>query len=144
MAATLFNRASWEGSNLARTFIRKASSLPFVIKPSKDEISRSTLNARNVEAAVRHLHQDGLVVINDVVPHEQIDYLNTKMVEDARTLQARGKDGPFNYNQGNLQQDAPPVKDYFFPSIFMSKNILPFASFSEPFPSPGFPSTRVL
>ncbi|KAM0326315.1 hypothetical protein ACHAQA_006915 [Verticillium albo-atrum] len=40
------------------------------------------------------------------------------MVDDARVLQARGEDGPFNYNQGNLQQDAPPVAEFFFPSIF--------------------------
>ncbi|KAJ9632027.1 hypothetical protein H2203_000428 [Taxawa tesnikishii (nom. ined.)] len=46
------------------------------------------------------------------------------MVSDARTLQAKGKDGPFNYNIGNLQQDAPPVLSYFHPSIFMN----PFAT----------------
>lgn len=47
---------------------------------------------------MRGLHEDGLVVISDVIPHQQLDHLNAKMVQDARTLQARGKDGPFNYN----------------------------------------------
>ncbi|GAW25377.1 putative phytanoyl- dioxygenase [Rosellinia necatrix] len=40
------------------------------------------------------------------------------MIEDAAVLQARGKDGPFNYNTGNIQQDAPPYAEYFHPSIF--------------------------
>ncbi|KAI2472432.1 hypothetical protein F4781DRAFT_383587, partial [Annulohypoxylon bovei var. microspora] len=40
------------------------------------------------------------------------------MVQDARVLQDRGEDGPFNYNTGNIQQDAPPVAEYFNPMIF--------------------------
>jgi hypothetical protein len=60
------------------------------------------------------------VVVEGVVPHEHLDHLNTKMIEDARILQARGKDSPFNYNIGNLQQDAPPYGKYFYPSIFTS------------------------
>lgn len=100
------------------------STSPFVIKPSKQEIKDQTLGPRNLEAAVRHVHQDGLVVVEDVVPHDHIDFLNEKMGQDARTLQARGEDGPFNYNQGNLQLDAPPVAEYFSPSIFTSMSIL--------------------
>ncbi|KAK5119201.1 hypothetical protein LTR85_007815 [Meristemomyces frigidus] len=42
------------------------------------------------------------------------------MVQDARTLQARGKDMPFNYNVGNIQQDPPPVKEHFHESIFLN------------------------
>ncbi|KAF5025955.1 hypothetical protein F66182_1990 [Fusarium sp. NRRL 66182] len=29
------------------------------------------------------------------------------LIEDAHTLQARGDKGPFNYNKGTIQQDAP-------------------------------------
>ncbi|KAJ3494803.1 hypothetical protein NLG97_g3838 [Lecanicillium saksenae] len=71
-------------------------------------------------ASLRHVHRDGIVVIEDVVPYDALDSLNSKMVEDARTLQARGEDGPFNYNLGNLQQNAPPVAKYFSPSIFIN------------------------
>ncbi|TDZ74598.1 Kanamycin B dioxygenase [Colletotrichum trifolii] len=91
---------------------------PAVIRPSEAEISNNALDARNLEIAVRHLHSDGLVVVQDVVPHNDIDALNEKMVEDARYLQSLGDEGPFNYNQGNLQQDAPPVAKYFYKSIF--------------------------
>ncbi|KAM0815656.1 putative Phytanoyl-CoA dioxygenase [Seiridium cardinale] len=99
---------------------RPQSRLPTVVKPSFQEVRNSLLSERNLEHAVRAIHRDGLVVINDVVPHEVIDSLNEKMVEDALVLQARGNNGPFNYNQGNLQQDAPPVSEHFHPSIFVN------------------------
>ncbi|KAH6887530.1 hypothetical protein B0T10DRAFT_538949 [Thelonectria olida] len=91
---------------------------PAIIRPSATEVKNLALSARNLEMAVRHMHQDGLVVVEDVVPHDHLDLLNDKMVQDANVLQARGDDGPFNYNKGNIQQDAPPVAAYFFPSIF--------------------------
>ncbi|KAI0416471.1 hypothetical protein F5X98DRAFT_184314 [Xylaria grammica] len=92
--------------------------LPQVVRPSAKEIKNNRLSERNLEIAVRGVHIDGLVVVEDVVPHQHLDHLNTKMVEDARILQARGEDGPFNYNVGNIQQDAPPYAKYFYPSIF--------------------------
>lgn len=98
-----------------------ASFSPAVVVPSAQEIRNSALDDRNLEKAVRHVHRDGLVVINDVVPHEHLDHLNARMVDDARKLQARGENGPFNYNLGNLQQDAPPFAEFFQPSIFTSK-----------------------
>lgn len=94
--------------------------LPHVIKLFLAEQQQRQLSPRNLEAAVRHMHGDGLVVVEDAVPLNDLDHLNRKMVQDARTLQARGKDGPFNYNQGNLQQDAPPVAEYFSTSVFAS------------------------
>ncbi|KAI1186738.1 hypothetical protein F5B17DRAFT_352884 [Nemania serpens] len=91
--------------------------LPYVIRPSAEEVKSKKLSEMNLEIAVRGVHLDGLVVVEGVVPHEQLDRLNTKMVEDARILQARGKNGPFNYNVGNIQQDAPPCAEHFYPSI---------------------------
>lgn len=102
---------------------RQWQSAPFIVRPSTQEVRNSSLDARNLEHAVRSIHRDGIVVIKDVVPHELLENLNEKMMADARVLQARGKDGPFNYNLGNLQQDAPPVAKYFHPSIFTSKTI---------------------
>ncbi|KAI1428778.1 hypothetical protein F5Y12DRAFT_729941 [Xylaria sp. FL1777] len=92
--------------------------LPQVVRPSAEEVKNNRLSERNLEIAVRSVHLDGLVVVEDVVPHQHLDHLNRKMVQDARILQARGEDGPFNYNVGNIQQDAPPYAEYFYPSIF--------------------------
>jgi hypothetical protein len=59
-------------------------------------------------------------VIENVIDGDVIDKLNEKMVADARYLLSKGERSPFNYNKGNLQQDAPPVKEYFYPEIFLS------------------------
>ena len=95
-----------------------------VVKPSPGEVKNLQLDARNLEKAVKHVHRDGLVVVEDIVPHEHLDFLNQKMIEDAETLLARGDKGPFNYNKGNIQQDPPPVSEFFYPSIFTSKFFL--------------------
>ncbi|KAL6365281.1 hypothetical protein LRP88_01267 [Fusarium phalaenopsidis] len=60
-----------------------------VVQPSIKEINNMSLDSRNLEKAVRHMHRDGLVVVEDVVPHEHLDLLNKKMAEDANTLLAR-------------------------------------------------------
>ena len=89
---------SGTGSTPGRRF---ASTHPLAITPSQDELSNGRLGSRNLEKAFRGLHEDGLVVIEDAIPHEDLDRLNEKMVQDALHLQARGKDMPFNYNVGN-------------------------------------------
>lgn len=114
-----FRRFSPKGLRTMATMTKAA--MPAVVRPSQSEIQNATLDARNLEMAVRHIHRDGLVVIEDVVPHDEIDKLNTTMVQDAKALQDLGDEGPFNYNLGNLQQDAPPVAEHFYPSIFISE-----------------------
>jgi hypothetical protein len=71
---------------------------------------------------MRSLYEDGLVVVENVVPHGSLDRLNKKMVEDAYILRSKKGDSPFNYNPGNLQQDAPPVREHFDLSIFLSES----------------------
>lgn len=123
MATTLLSKAAIRPSTALKSYalcLRHASSLPLTIKPSTQELAAGRLGERNLEKAVRSLHEDGLVVVSDVIPHEHLDHLNARMTRDARTLQARGKDGPFNYNVGNIQQDPPPLKAYFEKSIFLN------------------------
>lgn len=96
------------------------SSYPTSITPSASEVQHERLRPENLEIAIRCLHYDGLVVVNNVIPHDILDRLNEKMVQDAYTLQARKQDSPFNYNPNNLQQDPPPWREYFEPGIFLS------------------------
>jgi hypothetical protein len=97
------------------------SSQPISIRPSRAELDTSKLSPQNLEVAIRSLHQDGLVMIEDVIPHKALDYLNEKMVSDGLALQGRKNDGPYNYNRGNIQQDPPPVRQYFDKNIFLSR-----------------------
>jgi hypothetical protein len=99
------------------------SSTPLSIAPSAAEIKDGQLSQRNLEVAIRAISRDGLVVIEDLIPHEVLDKLNEKMVQDAYELQAR-KDSPFNYNKGNIQQDPPLTGEWFSNEIFLSKHHL--------------------
>ncbi len=101
--------------------VRTASQQPFSIKASPEEVRDGRLTERHLEQAVRHILEDGLVVVENAVDHSVLDKLNEKMVEDAEYLRGLGEKGPFNYNRGNLQQDAPPVREHFDPSIFFSE-----------------------
>ncbi|KAF2793199.1 phytanoyl-CoA dioxygenase family protein [Melanomma pulvis-pyrius CBS 109.77] len=94
-------------------------STPLSIQPSSAEIKKGQLSQRNLEIAIRAIQRDGLVVIEDLVPHEILDKLNTKMVKDAYELQGR-KDSPFNYNKGNIQQDPPLTGEWFSEEIFLN------------------------
>ena len=93
---------------------------PAVVRASFTERARGKLSQQKLQIAVRQIHHDGLVVIQDAVNTDLLDKLNDRMVADALDLRSRGKDSPFNYNPGNLQQDAPPVKEFFHPEIFLS------------------------
>ncbi|RPB03678.1 hypothetical protein L873DRAFT_1825967 [Choiromyces venosus 120613-1] len=91
------------------------SSIPLTITPSEEEARAGRLTPQNLELAIRSLHVDGLVVVENVIERSKLDYLNTKMVSDAYELANRDDDSPFNYNKG-----PPPTKPYFDPSIFLN------------------------
>jgi hypothetical protein len=136
MSTKLFCRLKVSSAGLAAHPCRRrlASTYPTAIKPSKDEISNGRLASRNLEKAIRCLHEDGLVIIEDAVPHEDLDRLNAKMVRDARTLQSRGKDMPFNYNVGNSKS----------PAILIAKaKISTYPYINTPHHSPTRPSSHL-
>ena len=95
-------------------------STPIAIPVTASEVNNAELSQRNLEIATRALQRDGLVVLEDMVPHHILDKLNVKMVEDAYELQSR-KDSPFNYNRGNIQQDPLLTPEYFSDEIYISK-----------------------
>jgi len=88
------------------------------IKPTASELASARLSQRSIQTALEALHHDGLVVVEDAVDLAAIDKLNAVMERDTRVLMARGKDGPFNYNLGNLQQCPPLDPEVFAGSIF--------------------------
>ncbi|KAF7506934.1 hypothetical protein GJ744_011065 [Endocarpon pusillum] len=99
---------------------KKLSSLPIVVQVSQEEVSKRNLTWENLETAVRALHRDGLVVLENVIEKSKLDTLNKKMVKGAPTLQSKGENMPYNYNKGNIRQDPPLTKEHFEPSIFLN------------------------
>ena len=94
-------------------------SIPISITPSVFEVSEGRLTSPNLEIALRALARDGLLVLENMIPHSTLTKLNTKMVQDAYHLQSR-KDSPFNYNKGNIQQDPPMTAEWFEGAIYTS------------------------
>lgn len=84
------------------------SASPKIVQVSSEEKDAGVLTWKNLELANRALHHDGLVVLENAIEHSKLDFLNEKMVVDARTLQA-AKDSPYNYNRGSalLPQSQP-------------------------------------
>jgi hypothetical protein len=87
---------------------RKLSSLPKAVDVSPEEKSSGKLTWKNLELATRALHHDGVVVLENAISHAKLDFLNEKMVRDARTLQDMGDAGPYNYNKGSVSNPSTP------------------------------------
>ncbi|TAQ88820.1 hypothetical protein B7494_g2845 [Chlorociboria aeruginascens] len=102
------------------TISRSLSPLPISVSVSSQEIASGSLTWRNLELATRALYRDGLVVLEDVIDHSKLDFLNQKMLEDAHILQSAGDTSPYNYNRGNIQQDPPMIRRYFDSTIIMN------------------------
>ena len=94
--------------------------VPVSITPSSEELDEGILTARNLEIAIRALHQDGLVIIRDVYHHEDLDKLNQVMVRDALKMAELGDAGPKNFHPGNLSITPPPQRQYFSKNIFLN------------------------
>lgn len=82
--------------------MRSLSSQPLTVHVAPDEVSAGRLTWQNLELAVRAIHRDGLVVLENIIEHDRLDNLNARMVEDARYLQSAGDASPFNYHKGSV------------------------------------------
>lgn len=104
--------------------LRQLSSMPATVKVTPKEVSLGELCLPNLELATRAIHRDGLVVLEDVIEHNKLDKLNVKMLEDAAKLQAKGDDGPYNYNKGNIQQDPPLINSFLTHQYILIRSVL--------------------
>ena len=80
----------------------KLSPLPLTVTPTPQELSDQRLSSKNLELAIRALHRDGLVVIENAVEHAKLDFLNQKMIQDALVLQSAGDKSPYNFHKGSV------------------------------------------
>lgn len=94
--------------------------VPVSIDPSPEEVKNGKLTPQNLEIAIRALHQDGLVIVEDVYNHADLDALNEVMVRDALKMSDLGDKGPKNFHRGNLSITPPPQREYFKKNIFLN------------------------
>lgn len=84
-----------------------------------EERERGALSSETLAAAVHALRVDGLVALNDVIERAHLDLLRERMFADLPAILGR-TDAPFNFNRGNIQQDAPPFPPYLFRDILVN------------------------
>ena len=82
---------------------------------SNEELVEHKLSEAHLQQTVDLIHNDGYVVLENVVPHHKLDLLRQKMLEDLQTLiSAKEKVMPINFVKGHIQQDAPTYAPYIF------------------------------
>ncbi|KAF3003969.1 hypothetical protein E8E14_005836 [Neopestalotiopsis sp. 37M] len=96
---------------------------------SKEELEQGRYGTETLAKALSAMHQDGLVVLKDVIPVDIIDKLNAKMCEDAEKRIADPSQG---YNHGiksNILQ-RPPICDaqYLNKEIYFNSFLLQVAN----------------
>lgn len=87
------------------------------------EVESRSLTPEHLNAAVEAVNTDGLVVLENIVSLDHLDILHEKLLADIAALQAR-KDAPYNWNQGNIQQDPPPFPPYLFHDVLVNDLVI--------------------
>lgn len=90
---------------------------------SPAERGAGVLSAEHLQAALSALDQDGFVALHGTIDPEHITTLRDKMFEDLPRWLAR-PDAPFNFNVGNVQQDAPPFAPYLFRDVLVNDFVI--------------------
>ena len=90
------------------------------IRISDEERSIARLSESHRNATVGALLDDGFAVLEGAIPLEIISVLREQSFADIDAL-VRRKDGPFNWNRGNLQQDPAPFPPYLFREVLANE-----------------------
>lgn len=72
-----------------------AKNAPKAITPTLEELKASAYDTANIEAALEALHQDGFVVLKNVVDTDHVEIINGYMCHEAEEL-VRTKAKAFN------------------------------------------------
>ncbi|RVX72715.1 hypothetical protein B0A52_04113 [Exophiala mesophila] len=88
------------------------------VRITPEERAANVISKKNLEKAVVALAEDGVVILDDAIAPESLDFLNVPMVEDARVLR-NGASTWTNYDKKaqNILQHMPPSAEYLLPDI---------------------------
>lgn len=81
------------------------------------ELAAGKLTEAHVEQALKAIHVDGYVVLENVVNHDHLDILRERMDADSQILINKEKWGGAGRLIGHLQQGPPPYAPYIFRDI---------------------------
>ncbi|EXJ79291.1 hypothetical protein A1O3_08793 [Capronia epimyces CBS 606.96] len=88
------------------------------VQISAEERACNKISKQNLERAVVALSEDGIVILDDAVSEESLDFLNTRMVDEAKALRD-GSSTWFNYSSKaqNILQHMIPEPEYLLPDV---------------------------
>ena len=111
---------------------------------SPGEIREGRLSSKNLETAITALYIDGIVIVNDVYNHDDLDFINDGMLRDAKHLATSGGDAQRSFYRGNLALAPPPQREYLKPNIFLNTIVSQVTSTAlGPKPKWNFSSSNV-
>lgn len=90
---------------------------------TSEECQNGRLTTEHLTATVEAIDSDGFVVLNDIIALDHIAVLREKMFADLEAFLAR-PDAPFNFNTGNVQQEAPPHRPYLFRDVLVNEQVI--------------------
>jgi hypothetical protein len=82
-----------------------------------EELQQEQLTADHLAAAVAAVHEDGYVILGNVINSDHLDCLHERMAADSQKLIAMQKWGGAGRIEGHLQQGPPPFAPYVFRDI---------------------------
>ncbi len=89
------------------------------LKITPEEARSGQMTPAHLADAVRAVHDDGFVVLENVIETAHLDVLREKMFADLSAFMARD-DAPYNFNTSNVQQDPPPFPPYLFRDVLVN------------------------
>jgi len=88
------------------------------IKVSSEELAKRELSVSHLKKAIDAIHEEGYIILGNIVSHNHLDLLNEKMTQDSHTIVSSNSDRwEGRRTTGHLQQGAPPFAPYIFPDI---------------------------
>lgn len=84
-----------------------------------EEVAAGAPTAEHLRLAAEALLEDGIVILHNVVALQHLELLRERMLADLAAILGR-EDVPFNFNRGNVQQDAPPFPPFLFRDILVN------------------------
>lgn len=85
-----------------------------------EEKESGQMRADHLQAAVRALEEDGIVVLKNVADRSHLETLRERMLADLEAILAR-EDAPYNFTTSNVQQDPPPLLPYLFKDVLFNE-----------------------
>ncbi|TVY41545.1 Kanamycin B dioxygenase, partial [Lachnellula subtilissima] len=104
---------------------KEVGDAPRVINPTPEELKASAYDTPNIEAAMVALHQDGFVVLKNVVDIAHVDHINSYMTGEADEI-IKNNAKPFNQGVKSNILQGPPLKDpeYLHNDVFFNPFVI--------------------